>query len=430
MPDLRDELGRLADFVGEPVGLDDLATVRRRRERRRRTAGLVAGLAVIAAATVFLATTFRSSQVAPMPGTSGSTGGTYEPPAVPYLWPENWAVPADDPAETQSRVDSGVADVQWRTDPGQVIDRFVHEILGWQGSTGSVVESFGSKTGGVQVWDVHPACSDASACDPASTETIRLVQPEIQGSGGIWAVQRVDGGLELGLGDADSAPTIVPSGSQLSVNSNLPPMTLATGLIASNGCVSVGGGQDIGQFAQVIVVPGLGGSADRAGDCGDRGAGYAYVYSVRDGIPLGEPFVESQAMVALTMVPFILDGGVPAIPPTPSAAHGGADCSTPLSDTTLVIDGLLLSGCAEWSAGTPIRLTVDDHDVGIPVKLALYPKSACTETSGCVGHDIWSDDVRTGRFVLVDRLPSLDPGTYELIDQIHPGTSRIEIHVG
>ena len=47
MPDLRDELGRLADFVGEPVELDDLAAARRRRERRRRSAGLVGGLAVL-----------------------------------------------------------------------------------------------------------------------------------------------------------------------------------------------------------------------------------------------------------------------------------------------------------------------------------------------------------------------------------------------
>ena len=60
MPDLRDDLGRLADFVGEPQGLDDLAAARRRRERRRRAEGLVAGIAVVLAVAVFLVSSFRS----------------------------------------------------------------------------------------------------------------------------------------------------------------------------------------------------------------------------------------------------------------------------------------------------------------------------------------------------------------------------------
>ena len=60
MPDLRDDLGRLADFVGEPRGLDDLAAARRRRERRRRAEGLVAGIAVVLATALFLVSTFRS----------------------------------------------------------------------------------------------------------------------------------------------------------------------------------------------------------------------------------------------------------------------------------------------------------------------------------------------------------------------------------
>src|SRR2546426_681434 len=59
MPDLSEDLRRLAEHVGEPSSFHDLASARRRRERRRRAGGLLVGVAVIAAAGVFLVATFR-----------------------------------------------------------------------------------------------------------------------------------------------------------------------------------------------------------------------------------------------------------------------------------------------------------------------------------------------------------------------------------
>ena len=109
MPDLRDDLGRLADFVGEPRGLDDLAAARRRRERRRRAEGLVAGIAVVLATALFLVSTFRAESTSSVPGASATPTGGFEVPAVPYLWPENWAdaTGADALAATEASVAAG-----------------------------------------------------------------------------------------------------------------------------------------------------------------------------------------------------------------------------------------------------------------------------------------------------------------------------------
>ena len=93
MPDLRDDLGRLADFVGEPRGLDDLAAARRRRERRRRAEGLIGGIAVVLA-TATLLVSVRASRLSRHPSI---TPGDSTPPVVNSRSPtyrsvpENWA---------------------------------------------------------------------------------------------------------------------------------------------------------------------------------------------------------------------------------------------------------------------------------------------------------------------------------------------------
>src|SRR5262245_26946039 len=72
MPDLREELGRLADEVGEPVSFGDLEDARRRRERRRRVSSVVVALVVIAAVGAFFAATYRGAPIEPA-GVSIST---------------------------------------------------------------------------------------------------------------------------------------------------------------------------------------------------------------------------------------------------------------------------------------------------------------------------------------------------------------------
>jgi hypothetical protein len=78
MPDLREELGRLADGVGEPVGLHDLSSARRRRERRRRAAGLVGGLVVVALVGAFAARTLSDAAPSAVPGDDASPNVSVE----------------------------------------------------------------------------------------------------------------------------------------------------------------------------------------------------------------------------------------------------------------------------------------------------------------------------------------------------------------
>ena len=72
MPDLRDDLGRLADFVGEPRALDDLAAARRRRERRRRAEGLIGGAGVFIVALLIALALRDPSDGALIPGATSS----------------------------------------------------------------------------------------------------------------------------------------------------------------------------------------------------------------------------------------------------------------------------------------------------------------------------------------------------------------------
>lgn len=94
MPDLRDDLRRLAQHMSEPASFDDLASARQRRDRRRHAnalvVGLVVGLAVVVVAAVVLATTFGNrSGVGPAVAPSSWT--TY---TNPYGWtiavPQEW----------------------------------------------------------------------------------------------------------------------------------------------------------------------------------------------------------------------------------------------------------------------------------------------------------------------------------------------------
>jgi hypothetical protein len=91
MPDLREDLQRLSEHVGEPGSFQELALTRRRRSRRRRAGGLVVGLVVFAAAAVFLVTTFRDQRGA-APGDAAPTAWTTYTDR--YGWtievPEGW----------------------------------------------------------------------------------------------------------------------------------------------------------------------------------------------------------------------------------------------------------------------------------------------------------------------------------------------------
>lgn len=66
MSDLREELGRLADEVGEPVTFHTLQLASGRRERRRRSSAIIVALTVAVAAGAFFAATYSVYRTAPV----------------------------------------------------------------------------------------------------------------------------------------------------------------------------------------------------------------------------------------------------------------------------------------------------------------------------------------------------------------------------
>jgi hypothetical protein len=65
MPDLHEELGRLADAVGEPVTFGELEVSRHRRERRRRSSSITVALVVVLAVGVFFGATYATLTTSP-----------------------------------------------------------------------------------------------------------------------------------------------------------------------------------------------------------------------------------------------------------------------------------------------------------------------------------------------------------------------------
>jgi hypothetical protein len=291
MPDLREDLGRLADFVGEPATLHDLETARRRRERRRRTSGLVAGLAVMVAAGVFLATTLRDRPV-PTPGDPGpATTGS-----ATTVWPEN-AVNGASADDVQAALDDGDDSLRWRTDPQKVVERFGQQILGrsvlivarpTQVGDGLVVEAWPCPPGEVPI---GLSC-DAPQGDPLS---FRLIQGARQGDGGIWSVESVTSvPLEVSLGSAASESIAEGSDVMFEISQLDPSTSAHVGIVASNGCDVVHATDDLPNGQSVLRVPKLDQSSP---ECAASPGGYAYAYVTDDTtLPSVDPINEPTAI--------------------------------------------------------------------------------------------------------------------------------------
>lgn len=158
MTDLREELRRLADAVGEPVAFRELEVTRRRRERRRRIEGFAAGLAVLVAAAIFVVVALRQNHTRVPVGTGTPSEGAYTPPEMPYLWPENWTSIGSTPTDAQAQADDSDPTVAWRTDPRAFVKRFASDMLGWDGID---VQNTQVAPGpeGDQTWTFSPACT-------------------------------------------------------------------------------------------------------------------------------------------------------------------------------------------------------------------------------------------------------------------------------
>jgi len=324
MPDLREDLGRLADFVGEPATLRDLETARRRRERRRRASALVVSLSVLVVLAVVAAAALRPRSEGQLPVTSPSMPDTVLPPASTTIWPEN-AINGTSSDDVQAALDAGDDTLRWRTDLEEVVQRFGRNILGrnmrilgvFDGDDGMIVRAFPCPPG------EQPG---AVCCDVMQGELVfDLVQPAGEGGGGIWSVRSVTSeplgplAIEVDPGSAGS----LPEGSEISfdVAKRGPATSAHLGIVTSNGCSIRSATKDVlGDGTYTLQVPELR-SSDPA--CAASPAGYAFLYVTDDTtLPSPDPMNEPTAIEFpwLTVVPFTMSGASPPTEPPASSA--------------------------------------------------------------------------------------------------------------
>lgn len=358
MDELKPELDRLADRVGDtargaagdPDALERLHVARDRRNRRRRvTAGSLA-IVVAVAGTLTVVTAFRGAGddgvVATATPTPSSDVAAWVPPAVPYLWPENWA---RDPEATLQQIQAEIdtektPEAPWRTDAREVAKRFAEQVLGWSAVT-LVERNLGPGVPGFvfELTQPPPPCpSPPGDCGvPDHQQYVWLQQPGRTGEGGIWDVAGVWADtLDVGMGHQLSADVeALVGGATLHMDLSVPgDQTVSIGFAGQNGCSGFAGasqGPTLGDGAATLGLP------SDPSDCG-TGVAYAYAYTVPAlNQPIGDPFLEPGDVVSVTAMPFYLylpSAGSPTV--APGGTAGQTDLVNVVCDATSAsIDG-------------------------------------------------------------------------------------------
>jgi hypothetical protein len=335
MDDLHERLDRLAGRVtDEGDAYERLGVTRRRRERRRRIGAGALALVVAVGGTFAAFSAIKSG-----PDTTATPAG-YELPAVPYLWPENWARQGGaTPEDMQSKVDAGDGTVQWRTDPEKVAVRFAENVIGLP-TAFAFQTSYGSDVPGI-VFELSPCLKCVLA--PRVRQYVWVRQPDSRGPTGIWDVAGAWADtLDVGIGHqlGDRTDTLVADGT-LHMDLQYPDdQTVTVGLVAQNGCSQTsrlaqqgttgptGSGPydlgllDVADSDHPIPSPVIVTLSDAAG-CGMSAAGYAFAYTVPQlTVPTGDPFLEVGSIDALTAMPLVLNLQASSSP-TPTAETSG-----------------------------------------------------------------------------------------------------------
>jgi hypothetical protein len=324
MDDLRERLDRLSDRMTDGRdAIERLEAARRHRERRRRIEAGALALVVAVGGTFAAVSAIKSG-----PDTSANgTAVGYEPPAVPYLWPENWARAGTQPQEVQQKVDAGDPSLQWRLDPKEVATQFATNVIGRPEVMLTRI-SFGSDTKGV-VFGLDP-CGPGRYCPFIDhPQYIWVRQPAREGPDGVWDVAGAwVGTLDVGI-DHDLGPAIdaLVAGGALEMDlTGRSDEIVTAGFHMRNGCATFGDtaqqGVDpgLGTGVYSVSLPGQLGPGDDGYGCGSTAAGYAFAYTVPGlTVPVGDPFQEAAGIVAITAMPLLVDlYGVDSQPPTPS----------------------------------------------------------------------------------------------------------------
>ena len=460
MPDLREDLERLADFVGEPRTFVDLERSRRRRERRRRTEGLVAGLAVSVVAALFLISTFDGQPVATPQGTADAL-----PTATPTVWPEN-AINGDAAARVQAAVDSGDGTLQWRTDPKAVTDRFARQILGRSVDITGIAMQPGHWKASMIPCPAGFLQGDASCGDPEQGLQIDLVQPETQGEGGIWSVAAVTSDrLDVSIDGAAGEPVAEGTDVAFGASGLDASQSAHFRIVDSNGCNILNASDDLTSNGErTLQVPRL---YQASSSCVASAGGYAIAY-VTDDTTLAppDPIAEPTAIESpwITIVPFAIDWDREIITPTPSpgiessdpsgavptaspSAPGSANgpsgieipaaiesassqsCSPiPATEFDIFFKGVQLVGCGRWTAGTSLTMYFESAEPDVASGLMLFSTDQCSQQI-CSGEPLWQVPVEVHQSARTFHIDPLDPGAYILLDPVHPTTTAVAIDV-
>jgi hypothetical protein len=345
MDDLRERLERLsARAEDEANAIDRLHSARSRGLRRRRIGTTVLAVAVAVAGTTLAFNSLHGGDAQIAAGNPSPSGplADWQPPEVPYLWPENWARDGFEQVQrVQEAADAGDANATWRLDPNQVIDQFAKGVLGWSG-----IDMHSQLSGpDFQEWGISPACSDPDAC-PDVYERVKLIQPVRGGQSGIWSVAAVQvDGLGVTANPKDDPIDAFMPGSTLPLKLTVPSdQTVVVGAVGQNGCADFASVDQDVSASYELPLPNALQPGQNGYDCGSMAASYVFAYTVpKLTVPTGDPFLEPAAMTAVTAVPYLQawvlgDAQVPATesqaPPADVAAitcgGAGTTVSTPI----------------------------------------------------------------------------------------------------
>jgi hypothetical protein len=394
MDDLRERLDRLsARAEDEANAIDRLHAARSRGLRRRRIGTAVVAIVVAVAGTTLAFNSLQGGDAQIAAGNPSPSGPltNWQPPEVPYLWPENWARDGFEQVHrVQEAADAGDASATWRLDPNQVMDQFVKGVLGWSG------------------WDLHSAisgpdfqelgitqkCSDPNNC-PDVYERVWLVQPAGHGQGGIWSVRAVVAdrlGVTANPKD-DPIDAFMPA-STLPVKLDVPgDQTVVVGAVGQNGCADFASvDQDVSASYQ-LPLPGALQPGENGYDCGMLAASYMFAYTVpKLTVPTGDPFLEPAAITAVTAVPYLQAWILGDVAPATESEAPSADVAA------------ITCGGTGTTVSTPIVAAQSD---GVHIAIqntSMDPVSVQFESSG---HGVQPNS------------------TTAMIEQLPPGTQKV-----
>jgi hypothetical protein len=296
-----DHLARRADEIARPDALDRLDRARHRRNRSRKVGALIVAMLIAIGGAATALITFDGDDASRVAGDPSATADPWTPPDVLTVWPEN-PVRGPSPEQVQAAMDAGDESMAWRSDARTVAERFGRVVLGWNDVESIVVLGQRIVLNGptTEAWQIAPRCSDEGGdadCDSRPLH-LSLVQPVLQGDGGIWGVasaSSTDLKIRFAGADADGGRiTHLDADSRMRWNIRVSEDVRAhVGYVFTNGCTETRDSELALHNTSVELGIGVRWGGD---GCASEGAGYVFAYAQgASTVPVGDPFLEAAA---------------------------------------------------------------------------------------------------------------------------------------